>query len=265
MRADSQVFGTSDAWQRFASGACLLHALYLVHYGLSDFYGLACRKGLRRCKMRTDYSTIEPLFLEWIHTLETATVVALTTPYAIAGAVIAGLCALRIGLSDRRSVWVSRKLRLADLISASLALKTKPVVVVHVHAAIVPYRILFQQGSRPSLYLLLAFHVVGAFLGWSRYGIPAAIVVFIARDLGHALNETDDDVVLRGWARNYAALSTDLRPRTWFFSEGLISWFDAALSCEDLRQRIRPGDPSPPPEIKNTDIETTQPLTTMPD
>mmetsp|Transcript_21615 Transcript_21615/g.69614 ORF Transcript_21615/g.69614 Transcript_21615/m.69614 type:complete len:283 (+) Transcript_21615:67-915(+) len=278
-----------------------VHFAYLLHYGVCDrVYGRRVTAWLRRWRIRTDYSTIQSLFLEWIHTLETTAIIAyLTASEAVfvAAVLSLGVC-LRLAVKDRRTLIVSRKWRLADVVAALAAgvvagSRPELVACAHIHAAMVPTRAVIRRPwGTPMVLLLLGVHVLAAGIGlWglgARHddyaGVASGALVFLARDLAKAVDVADIRDAggeLRGLARNYQATPEDLSPRPWLFSfflpaaaadggkpsllrEGGSFLHLAAMTPDEEPHRRSRDDPSAAAFSWGGGVES-QPLTTMPD
>lgn len=186
---------------RFLVAAFWTHGAYLVHYAMCEKYSVAVRERLRWCRVRVDYSRINPVLLEWIHDFETSSLLALCWPPAAIVSVysLVVLCCIA-------AKWESRlaSRRMSDLLVASMCLAPRSLVgPVQLHAWLVP--------SRRTPFLLHALSASLCVVGWSLAG---AFLAFSARDVGHAYSRSDrmtkfdaEEPAYTGYAANYPVTS----------------------------------------------------------
>ena len=223
-----------------------VHSAYMLHFGVCDQYSLGLKKMLRRCRVRTDYKVLDRDYLEWIHTFETTFVAALSSwghrnlwLFFAAAAMFSG-----VSIFKR----VSRRFRFADLLTSvccATAASSSPlrlILMLHLHAAIVPSRMIFKL-SLPSAFLLslhlLAFAV--AFFSSRRSASPvvlpllAGLLVFLGRDLALALEartQRENERRLDGEKKSDNDLPL---PSPWVFQDAVLFFFDLEEESDDDR------------------------------
>lgn len=199
-------------------GLLVLHALYLTHYAWCDLYSTKIRRWLRQFRVRVDFSTLHPLLLEWWHNFETSTLVATSSDSrrieASIAAALSLIAVLRV-IRNQPTALVSRRTSDMGVVAICAMVSNRDLVsrlVAHIHAFVVPSKIqLTRQGA-----LLAAMHLLAFYL--SKHPVAASCVVFLARDLSHAL-EKDRQLPtnLSSWGSDYPLEEKDVFPRSLIF------------------------------------------------
>lgn len=220
-----------------------LHVAYLLHVGFCEWYDDNSKILLSCFRIRYDFTTVHPVLLEWIHTGETAAVLALAAfgcrrndavvlPCALV-ALFSLIAAANVACVANHSPVFGRRSRHATGCAAALALVPPllprviapyALLAVHAHAAAAPSAAVFRSlarrdARRSGLFLLLAHGCAVGLGAASLYGRRSAALyaaggagaaVVFCRELALAVD--------RRWPRtrfaNGAYASSDLAPPT---------------------------------------------------
>ena len=226
----------------------LTHVAYLVHVAATEWYSDTSRCVLSYFHVRYDFTSIHPLLLEWVHTWETACVLALgaygcgrrVEAAAACGVVAAaGFCGCcRVACRDAPSAVFGRGARVATACAAALAVvppllapeaARAALLAAHAHAAVVPSatvaRLVYVDGAGRGALALLALHAAALALGDAalrrpdptKWACASAAVVVCAREAALACDRRwprTRAAVIRGIAATHAL--ADLYPPTPF-------------------------------------------------
>ena len=247
--------------------AALIHAAYLTHVACTEVYDAQTRCLLHAFNVRYDFSSLHPLLLEWVHTLETSVILAFCAVScgamqpapepALVVVALYSLCGVFLIIcSPRQSALFGRRLRVSLAFSMFFVfapsllderVATVAVLAAHAHAIAVPSATITRLcalGEWRGVGVLFTIHVVALWLGvrsaskgpCASIG-ASAFLVFVARELALACDRKwprGASLSLRGFGSQHAA--HDLYPPTPFDAilAALLPSVDAPDEFDDL-------------------------------
>ena len=248
--------------------AAIIHAAYLTHVACTEVYDAQTRCLLHAFNVRYDFSSLHPLLLEWVHTLETSVILAFCAVScgamqpapepALVVVALYSLCGVMLIIcSPRQSALFGRRLRVSLAFSMFFVfapsllderVATVAVLAAHAHAIAVPSATITRLcalGEWRSVGILFTTHVIALWLGvrsaskgpCASIG-ASAFLVFVARELALACDRKwprGASLSLRGFGSQHAA--HDLYPPTPFdaiLAALLPSSVDAPDEFDDL-------------------------------
>ena len=227
--------------------AAIIHAAYLTHVACTEVYDAQTRCLLHAFNVRYDFSSLHPLLLEWVHTLETSVILAFCAVScgamqpapepALVVVTLYSLCGVFLIIcSPRQSALFGRRLRVSLAFSMFFVfapsllderVATVAVLAAHAHAIAVPSATITRLcalGEWRGVGVLFAIHVVALWLGVRSASkgpclsvAASAFLVFVARELALACDRKwprGASLSLRGFGSQHAA--HDLYPPTPF-------------------------------------------------
>ena len=247
--------------------AAIIHAAYITHVACTEVYDAQTRCLLHAFNVRYDFSSLHPLLLEWVHTLETSVILAFCAVScgamqpapepALVVVALYSLCGVFLIIcSPRQSALFGRRLRVSLAFSIFFVfapsllderVATVAVLAAHAHAIAVPSATMTRLcsiGEWRAVGMLFTPHVVALWLGVRSASkgpcadvAAAAFLVFVARELALACDRKwprGASLQLRGFGSQHAA--HDLYPPTPFDAilAALLPSVDAPDEFDDL-------------------------------